>query len=117
MTSGHYMNFISLQYGTSVLVVEIVKLVKPRVCTVFNLYTPTLCAVGLSLLDVMGFSCFELFKLPNSALPFVNVGVSARSVSSTTIFIPHSAEVAKTQHQNFANFGISIQRDILIINN
>src|SRR6218665_1340106 len=36
MTSGHYMNFISLQYGASVLGVENVKLVKPHVCTVSN---------------------------------------------------------------------------------
>jgi len=29
MTSGHYMNFISLQFGTSALGVVIVKLVNP----------------------------------------------------------------------------------------
>ena len=54
----HYMNVIglSLQYGTSVLGVEIVKLAKPHVFSVSNvglLYAqylmPTLCAV----LDVM----------------------------------------------------------------
>jgi len=44
------------------------------------------------------FSYFELFKFPKSALRFINVGVSAHWVPSSTIFISHSAEVAKTQH-------------------
>src|SRR6218665_2665780 len=108
------MNFISLQYGrpTSVLGLEIVKLVKPHVCSVSNL--------GLFYAQYMmlcGFSCFELFKFPNSALRFINVRVSAHCVPISKISISHSAEVAKTQHQNFANFSISIQRDMLIINN
>src|SRR6218665_2314275 len=122
MTSGHYMNFISLQYGTLVLGIKIVKLVKPHVCSVSNL--------GLlyaQYLMLCGFSCFELFKFPNSAPHFINVGVSQvpqflyhippKVPERNVLFISHSAEVAKMQHQNFANFGISIQRDILIINN
>ena len=102
------MNFISMQHGTSVLGVEIVKLV----CTVSKL--GLLYAQYLMLCE---FSCFELFKFPNRALGFFNVGVSAHYVPSSTIFISHSAEVVKMQHQNFANFRITIQRDILIMNN
>jgi len=87
------MNFISLQYGTSVFGVEIVKLVKPQVCTVSNL--------GLLYAQYLmscGFSYFELFKFRNSVLRFINVGVSTHCVPSSTSFISHSAEVAKTQH-------------------
>src|SRR6218665_3779879 len=93
-----------------------------------------------------GFSFFELFKFPNSALllyqrwgkrslraKFHNLYItfrrSCKNATSCLYHIPpklrkrnilsisHSAEVAKTQHQNFATFGISIQRDILIRNN
>src|SRR6218665_2114428 len=68
----------------------------PYVCTVSNL-------LYAQYLVLFGCSCFELFKFPNSALRFINVGVSAHCMLSTTMFISHSAEVAKTQHQNFSN--------------
>src|SRR6218665_3010442 len=51
-----------------------------------------------------GFSCFKRFKFPNSALRFINVGVSAHCVPSSTIFISHSAEVAKKQHPIYIPF-------------
>src|SRR6218665_4159605 len=61
----------------------------------------------------MWVSCFQLLKFPNSALRFISVGVSAHCVPSSTICITRNsypAEVAKTQHENFGNFGISLQR-------
>src|SRR6218665_1922684 len=92
------MNFISLQCGTSVLGIVIVKLVNPTyVCTVSNLlYAQYLMRRGLS--------CFELFKFPNSGLCFINVGVSAHCMLSITMFISHSTEVAKTQHPVYITF-------------
>src|SRR6218665_825057 len=94
MTSGKYMNFTSMQHGTSVLGVEIVKLV----CTVSNL--GLLYAQYLMLCE---FLCFELFKFPNRALGFFNVGVSVHCVPSSTIFISHSAEVVNTQHHVYSH--------------
>src|SRR6218665_526078 len=108
----HAFHITAVRYFGDLLGVEIVKLVKPHVCTVSNL--------GLlyaQYLMLCGFLCFGLFKFPNTTLRFINVGVGAHCLPSCTIFISHSAEVAKTQHQNFANFGISIQKNLLIINN
>src|SRR6218665_3051588 len=83
-----------------ILGVEIVKLVKPHVCTVSNL--------GLLyvqyLIMLCRFSCFELLKFSYSALRFINVGVSAHCVPSSKIFISHSAEVAKMQHSVYIIF-------------
>src|SRR6218665_1530262 len=99
MTSGHCMNFISLQYGTSVLGVEIVKLVKPHVCSVSNL-----CLLYPQYLMLFRFSYFELFKYPNSALRFINVGVSVHCVPSSTILYHIPPKLRKrNNHQNFAN--------------
>src|SRR6218665_1514861 len=77
------MNFISLQCGTSILGVLVLKQVNS---------------------PLWGFSYFELFKFPNSALRFINVVVSARCMLSTTMFISQSAEVAKTQHRVYITF-------------
>ena len=104
-------NLISLQYGTSVLGVVIVKLVNPtHLCTVSNLHY-----VQYSML--CGLLCFELFKITSSALRFINVRISAHCMLSATMFISHPAVVAKTQQKNFENYGINLQRYLLTINN
>jgi len=57
----------------------------------------------------MQVSCFELFKFPNSALRFSNVEVSAHCMLNATLFISHSAEVAKMQHHIYIAFRRSCQ--------
>ena len=84
----------------------IVHLVKPHVFTASNLGL-----LYVQYLMLYGFSCFELFKFPKSELLFINVGVSAHCVPSSTIFISHSAEVAKTQHQN-SRILVSVYKEI-----
>src|SRR6218665_3524558 len=78
MSTGHNMFF--LYHYSSVLGVIFVRLVNPpHVCTVSIL-------LYAQYLMLCGFSYFEVFKFPNSAMRISNVGVSAHCMLSARLF-------------------------------